>query len=101
MLAVTGGLRLRAARCRLLADKSADSPGAAESWKVIAQQWDRLAEAFETTLALQKRFEEISREARSKVRPTREEGRPRRGRPSKQARARKGEARKAARMTGP
>ena len=86
MLAVTGDLRLRAARCRLLADKSADMPRAAESWMVIAQQWDRLAEACETTLRLQERFKEITREARSarpKLRPLSKEGRPRRGRPSK------------------
>jgi hypothetical protein len=52
---------------------------------VIARQWDRLAEAFETTLALQERFKEISREERSKAQASRKEGRPRRGRPSKQA----------------
>ena len=61
----TVDMRRRAAQCRLLATKHADKARTSEQWMNIAEQWDRLADAYDAGKALKQRFIEIQRQSKA------------------------------------
>jgi len=52
----------------LLAIRDSNRANTADQWTAIAEQWDRLAEAYEAGDAIKKRFREITRQSRTRRR---------------------------------
>ena len=61
----TVDMRRRAARCRLFAIRDANTAKSSDNWMALAEQWDRLAEAYEAEKAIKERFVQITRQSRT------------------------------------